>query len=76
MQNRLRGLLSPRSGRTLQDLNTALKNRISDHSPIMVELPKASTPSGAQVARRRKGRSERCAYHYAGKKKNMIASIT
>jgi len=44
-------LLSPRSGRTLQDLNTALTNRISDHSPIIIELPIASTPS-APVARR------------------------
>lgn len=32
-------LLGPYFGRTLQELNTALGKRISDHSPITVDLP-------------------------------------
>jgi endonuclease/exonuclease/phosphatase family metal-dependent hydrolase len=30
---------APHFGRTLKDLNEALKDRISDHAPIMVDLP-------------------------------------
>ena len=35
---------SPHFGRTLKDLNNALPDRISDHSPIMVDLPLAEPP--------------------------------
>lgn len=30
---------APHFGRTLKSLNDALRDRISDHSPIMVDLP-------------------------------------
>lgn len=46
---------APHFGRTLKDLNDALKDRISDHAPIMVDLPLGeprlavpSTTTGAQ----------------------------
>lgn len=35
---------SPHFGRTLKSLNNALQDRISDHSPIMVDLPLAEPP--------------------------------
>jgi endonuclease/exonuclease/phosphatase family metal-dependent hydrolase len=35
---------SPHFGRTMKSLNNALQDRISDHSPIMVDLPLAEPP--------------------------------
>src|SRR4051812_9035146 len=32
-------LFAPHFGRTVKDLNDAIKDRISDHSPMMVDLP-------------------------------------
>ena len=35
---------APHFGRTLRSLNEAMKDRISDHAPIMVDLPLAEPP--------------------------------
>jgi endonuclease/exonuclease/phosphatase family metal-dependent hydrolase len=43
---------SPHFGRTLKSLNNALQDRISDHSPIMVDLPLAE-PLRVRSKRRR-----------------------
>ncbi len=43
-------LFSPHYGRTLQDLNTAFDQRISDHSPITVDLPLVSTRQPVKTA--------------------------
>ncbi|HJT26384.1 MAG TPA: endonuclease/exonuclease/phosphatase family protein [Pyrinomonadaceae bacterium] len=37
---------APHFGRTLKLLNEAIKERISDHAPIMVDLPVAEPPGG------------------------------
>jgi len=37
-------LFAPRFGRTLKALNYSLKDRISDHSPLIVDLPLTTTP--------------------------------
>ena len=41
---------APHFGRTLKELNEALKDRISDHAPIMVDLPLAEPPPNAASA--------------------------
>ena len=44
MQGIVRGLFAPHMGRTLKNLNNSIEDRISDHSPVVVDLPLGEPP--------------------------------
>jgi endonuclease/exonuclease/phosphatase family metal-dependent hydrolase len=46
-------LLAPHFGRTLGAINSLVSNRISDHSPIIVDLPLAEPPIEKQMRKKR-----------------------
>lgn len=43
--------LAPHFGRTLKDLNYAVEDRVSDHNPVLVDLPLAEPTLKAKAAR-------------------------